>query len=76
MTWHESVAAAIQRVTTRKQTRVFSRQDLIESELRQIISETVPGTGTPEQTLNRILQEMRYKGMLDSEAPDIYRLLR
>jgi len=76
MTWHESVAAAIQRVTTRQQNRVFSRQDLIESELRQIISETVPGSGTPEQTLNRILQEMRYKGILDSEAPDIYRLLK
>jgi hypothetical protein len=76
MTWHESVAAAIARVTTRKKTRIFSRQDLIETELRQIISETVPGTGTPEQTLNRVLQEMRTKGDLEQEAPDIYRLLK
>ena len=76
MTWHESVAAAIQRVTQRKKTRIFSRQDLIETELRQIQSETVPGTGTPEQTLNRILQEMRTKGDLDQEAPDIYRLMK
>jgi hypothetical protein len=76
MTWHESVAAAIQRVTQRKKTRVFTRQDLIETELQQIISETQPGTGTPEQTLNRVLQEMKTVGILDSEAPDIYRLLK
>ncbi len=76
MTWHESVAAAIQRVTTRSKTRVFTRQDLIATELRQIISETQPGTGTPEQTLSRVLQEMRITGILDSEAPDIYRLLK
>jgi hypothetical protein len=76
MTWHESVEQAIQRLTTRTGHRVFTRQDLIDTELRQIISETAPGSGTPEQTLNRVLQEMRTKGALDSEAPDIYRLLR
>lgn len=76
MTWHESVADAIQRVTQRKGTRVFSRHELIETELRRIIGETDPGSGTPEQTLNRILQEMRIKGVLDQEAPDIYRLLK
>jgi len=76
MTWHESVMAAIQRVTTRSKTRVFTRQDLIATELKQIQSETQPGTGTPEQTLNRVLQEMRTVGILDSEAPDIYRLLK
>ena len=76
MTWHESVAAAIQRHTTRTKNRVFTRQDLIDTELKQILTETVPGTGTPEQTLNRVLQEMRTVGILDSEAPDIYRLLK
>ena len=76
MTWHESVTAAIQRVTARKKTRVFTRQDLIETELKQIITETQPGTGTPEQTLSRVLQEMRTTRILDSEAPDIYRLLK
>ena len=75
MTWHESVIAAIHRVTARKRTRVFSRQELIETELRQIIGETDPGSGTPEQTLNRVLQELRTAGKLDSEAPDIYRIL-
>ena len=76
MTWHESVMAAIHRVTARTKTRVFTRQDLIATELKQIQSETQPGTGTPEQTLNRVLQEMRTVGILDSEAPDIYRLLK
>jgi len=68
--------AAIQRVTTRSKSRVFTRQDLIATELKQILSETQPGSSTPEQTLNRVLQEMRTVGILDSEAPDIYRLLR
>ena len=75
MTWHQSVEKAIQRLTARTGHRVFTRQDLIETELPQIISETAPGSGTPEQTLNRVLQEMRTQGKLDSEAPDIYRLL-
>lgn len=39
--------AAIQRVTTRSKTRVFTRQDLIATELKRIQSETQPGTGTP-----------------------------
>jgi hypothetical protein len=76
MTWHEAVTAAIQRVTTRTRNRVFTRQDLIDTELKQIQSETQPGTGTPEQTLNRVLQEMRTVGTLEQEAPDIYRLLK
>ena len=76
MTWHESVAAAIQRVTARNKSRVFTRQELIEFELARIRSETQPGSGTPEQTLNRVLQEMRTVGILESEAPDIYRLLK
>ena len=76
MTWHESVTRAIWRLTAYTGQRVFSRQDLINTELRRIISETEPGSGTPEQTLSRVLQELRIKGMLESEAPDIYRLLR
>jgi hypothetical protein len=76
MTWHESVTNAIQRVTTRTGHRVFSRQELIDTELRQILAETDPGRGTPEQTLSRVLQELRIKGLLEIESPDIYRLLK
>ncbi|HXT12099.1 MAG TPA: hypothetical protein VN873_11100 [Candidatus Angelobacter sp.] len=76
MSWHESVLNAIRRITRRTGHRVFSRQDLIATELRRIISETDPGSGTPEQTLNRVLQEMKTVGILESEAPDIYRLLK
>jgi hypothetical protein len=76
MTWHESVLSAIQRVTARTGHRVFSRQELIDTELRRIISETDPGSGTPEQTLTRVLQEMRNQGTIELETPDIYRLLR
>ena len=76
MTWYESVIAAIERVTTRNKTRVFTRQQLIDTELTRIRCETQPGTGTPEQTLNRVLQELRMRGVVESEAPDIYRLLK
>ena len=76
MTWHESVLNAIRRVTTRTGHRVFSRQDLIDTELKQILSETEPGTGTPEQTLTRVLQEFRNQGTIDLETSDIYRLLK
>ena len=76
MTWHESVMNAIHRVTTRTGHRVFSRQELIDTELPRIITETDPGSGTPEQTLTRILQELRNKGTIDLETADIYRLLK
>jgi hypothetical protein len=76
MTWHESVLNAINRVTTRTGHRVFSRQELIDTELRQIIAETDPGHGTPEQTLTRVLQELRNQGTIELETPDIYRLLK
>jgi hypothetical protein len=76
MSWHESVMNAIHRVTARTGHRVFSRQELIDTELPRIIAETDPGSGTPEQTLTRILQEMRYKGTIEIETPDIYRLLK
>ena len=76
MSWHESVLKAIERVTTRTGHRVFSRQELIASELRQILAETEPGRGTPEQTLSRVLQELRTRGLLELESPDIYRLVR
>ena len=38
MTWHESVTAAIQRVTARNKSRVFTRQEIIATELNQILS--------------------------------------
>jgi ParB/RepB/Spo0J family partition protein len=75
MTWQESVAAAIQRLTSRTGNKVFSRQELIESELAQIVGEADADGGTPEQTLSRVLQELRDQRIIDFESPGIYRLL-
>ena len=75
MTWQESVSAAIQRLTSRSGNKVFSRQQLIDSELAQIVSEVGSEGGTPEQTLSRVLQELRDERILDFESPGIYRLL-
>jgi ParB family chromosome partitioning protein len=75
MTWQESVSAAIQRLTSRTGNKVFSRQELIESELAQIVSEVEATGDTPENTLSRVLQELRDNRILDFESPGIYRLL-
>jgi len=75
MTWQESVAAAIRRLTSKTGNKVFSRQELIDSEIAQIVAETGSSGETPEQTLSRVLQELRNQGMIEFEAAGVYRIL-
>jgi putative restriction endonuclease len=75
MTWQESVAKAIRRLTSRTGNKVFTRQELIDSEIGQIVAETGSSGETPEQTLSRVLQELRSQGMLEFESAGVYRLL-
>jgi len=74
MTWQESVASAIQRLTSRTGNKIFTRQELLDSEIGQIVMETGSTGETPEQTLSRILQELRSQGMIDFESPGVYRI--
>lgn len=75
MTWQESVAKAIQRLTAKTGNKIFTRQELIDSEIGQIVAETGSTGETPEQTLSRVLQELRSQGMLQFDSPGVYRLL-
>jgi DNA-directed RNA polymerase specialized sigma24 family protein len=75
MDWQESVSQAIQRLTSGSGNKVFTRQELIDSEIGQIASETGTTGQTPEQTLSRVLQELRAQGMIEFESPGVYRLL-
>jgi putative restriction endonuclease len=74
MTWQESVARAIQRLTSRTGNKVFTRQELIDAEIDQIVAETASSGETPEQTLSRVLQELRNQGMIIFESDGVYRL--
>lgn len=75
MTWHESVTAAIERLTARTGEKVFNRQYLISSELERVMREVDSVGSTPEQTLSRVLQELRDQGLIEFQSPGVYRLL-
>jgi len=76
LTWRESVAAAVTRLTRRLGRRTFSREELLRSELSRIVSETRSEGQTPWQTLSRVLQELRDSDQLDFVAPGQYRALK
>lgn len=59
MTWKESVASAVRRLAGKTPGGAFTRQQLIDAELGQITSEVGSLGLTPEQTLSRVLQELR-----------------
>ncbi len=59
MDWHDAVKAAITRLTARARKRTFTRQALIIEEMERIVSDTRSRSQRPEQTLSRVLQELR-----------------
>ena len=65
MTWKESTQKAVRDLTLRLNRKTFSRRELIEFELQNLLSRIVSSGDTPEQTLSRELQEMRDEGMLE-----------
>lgn len=64
MTWREAVEAAVRRCAAKSSDGVFTRQDLLEAEQAQIQSECGGGGETPEQTISRVLQELRADGLI------------
>jgi putative restriction endonuclease len=76
LTWRESVAAAVTRLTRRLGRQTFPRNELIRSELPRIVTATRSDGQTPWQTLSRVLQELRDSGQLEFVAPGHYRALR
>ncbi len=75
-TWRESVADAINRLVRRSGKRTFLRQDLIAEELPRIVEETLSEGVTPEQTLSRVLQELRDDGQIRFLEPGKYEVVK
>ena len=76
MTWQESAWRAVVRLTSRAGSSAFSRQQLIEEELGEIVREVGSAGETPAQTLSRVLQELRDQGMIEFQGQGQYRCLR
>lgn len=64
-TWRESIIDNIVDLTKTKGSLIFSRQELINKKLHQIIEEVGPHGETPAQTLSRVLQELRDDNLID-----------
>jgi putative restriction endonuclease len=58
-TWRAAVRNAIDRLVATTGNRRFSRQALIDRELEKIVEEVQSQGTTPQQTLSRVLQELR-----------------
>ena len=65
MTWKDAVINAINRSCRARRRDIFTRQDLINNELAQIVIDTCSKGATPDQTLSRILQELRELGLIE-----------
>jgi hypothetical protein len=62
--WREAVLEAVRRYSRRHPTAVIHRRLLAEEELPAIVAVTGSIGQTPEQTLSRVLQELRNEGLL------------
>lgn len=63
--WKDAVHAAIKRLVAARQNTDFTRHDIIEAELSVIIEEVGSKGETPEQTLSRVLQELRQAEVIE-----------
>ncbi len=64
MNWRDAVVESLHRFSKNNHTRLITRQGLIEQELPRISAQTQTTGQTPEQTLSRILQDLRDEGLL------------
>ena len=62
--WLEAVQNALQRYSFNNQTIIIQRSLFLKQELPTIIALTKTTGATPEQTVSRVLQELRDKGFL------------
>jgi putative restriction endonuclease len=64
-TWKDAVHSAIKRLVAARQSTEFTRHDIIETELAAITGEVGSKGETPEQTLSRVLQELRQAEIIE-----------
>lgn len=65
MDWKNAVRLAIARHCRATKSDIFSRKSLIKKELSRIVSDTLSKGATPEQTLSKILQQLRDEGEIE-----------
>jgi hypothetical protein len=75
VSWKDAVLSSLKSYSARHATRVIERQAFIDEELASIVSATGTRGATPEQTVSRVLQELREDGTLEFLDPGRYRLL-
>ncbi len=76
MHWHDATLLGLRRYADRHRTRVIKRQRLVAEELDQIVADADASGATPAQTLSRVLQELRDKGLIQFlQQPGTYLLL-
>ena len=75
MIWRDAVLNALRRISMRHSTVNITRQMLISEELDRIIKDTQTTGSTPEQTLSRVLQELRDENVLYFTGAGTYFLL-
>ena len=73
ITWRDAALNAIYRITN--DAHLFDRTVLIEGELSRIVNETQSSGATPEQTLSRVLQELRDEGVIEFRGGGNYCLV-
>lgn len=64
MTWKDAVEAAVRRQAAKRQSGIFTRQELLDNERNRILSDCGGGGETPDQTISRVLQELRNDGVV------------
>ena len=64
MIWREAVEAAVRRFAARSGDGLFTRQEFLDEERAQILSDCDGGGDTPDQTISRVLQELRSDGII------------
>ncbi len=75
MQWRPAVLAAIHRLVAQAGNPIFTRQELIENELDEIIRQTQSIGRTPTSTMDRVHQELVREGKIERVVDGIYRLL-
>ena len=65
MTWKQAVLEAVHRLCKRKDEDIFDFRTLCDEELQQIIEDTQTRGRTPENSVQRFLQDLRDDGAIE-----------
>ena len=74
--WKKETLNALTRMSLRHGRNSFTRQEIIDGELANIIKAVKSKGQTPAQTLSRVLQKLRDEGYVDFEGRGAYLLLQ